>query len=121
MKMTTTLLLALTLSACGVTVAGVGKTRAGNPITGQYVTAPTGTGTQIAVTFISDRGASCTGITQRAAGVLISSFSISCTDGAKGSGTFTSDFINYRDTFLYRLTNGERGQIVFGASNLNAG
>jgi len=45
---------------------------------------------------------------------------IRCNDGRTGTMTLTADYLNGRDTVIYRLSNGETGRLVFGASLLVA-
>lgn len=106
----------LFLSACGTVVAGVGDTTSGAPVSGQYTATPTATGITIAVSFLSANQASCSGQVVRTGTQLVSSFPVNCTDGRTGTASFTSDFVNARDTLIYRLNNGENGRVTFGAT-----
>lgn len=107
---------ALALSACSTIIAGTGETTTGKPVSGQFVVTPSANGPTFNVSFLSSSQATCSGQFTRAPNQLISSFPVTCTNGRTGTASFTSDFINYRDTLIYQLNNGESGRVVFGAT-----
>lgn len=106
----------LALPACSTVVAGVGETTTGAPISGQYIAAPSAGGVTVTISFLAANQTTCSGQIVRADAQLVSAFPVSCADGRTGTASFTSDFINARDTLIYRLNSGENGRVTFGAT-----
>ena len=107
----------LLASACTMTIAGNGQTTSGAPVTGRYTqTAVDASTFNLDVLIISAHGVACTANEDLSKGQTIWSLPLSCQNGVKGRMTLTADYVNGRDTVIYRLSNGERGRLVFGAS-----
>ncbi len=111
----------LPLAACTSIIAGTGTTTKGTPISGQFVMTPINGGVEFVVSFVPPSQSICQGTFRRSGTKLISKFPVSCDNGQTGTATLTSDFINFRDTLIYRLGNGEQGKIVFGATTAISG
>lgn len=107
---------ALLLSACSTVFSGVGETTTGAPVSGQFIVTPSAGGATFAISFLAANQTSCSGQVVRTGAQLVSSFPVTCADGRTGTASFTSDFINARDTLIYRLNNGENGRVTFGAT-----
>ena len=107
------------LSACVNSAVGNGIDADGNPVTGKYTSKTISADTwNLDVTIITGRGLTCKGNDNFETYQGLYAFELNCQDGVTGTATLTADFINARDTIIYRLSNGESGRSVFGASLL---
>lgn len=104
------------LSGC-LSAVGVGETTRGEPITGKYEQKPLSGGMfNLDVQISTSRAGFCSGNQNLKGGQGIWRMPLKCESGATGSMTLTADYINYRDTLIYKLSNGERGKLTFGSS-----
>jgi hypothetical protein len=107
------------LSACSNSAVGNGSDADGSPVTAKYTQKFVGGNTwNFDVTVVSGRGLTCKGNDNLEAQQGLYSFQLNCQDGVTGTATLTADYINARDTIIYRLSNGESGRTTFGASTL---
>jgi hypothetical protein len=121
MKNVILLLIGLTMSGCVATVAGNGQAGNGSPITGRYTQSPADPQNfNLDVLIVSSNGSSCVANQNLPYGMTVWTLPLRCNDGRTGSMTLTADYLNARDTVIYRLSNGETGRLVFGASLLVA-
>lgn len=119
MKLIMISMVALSLAGCATTVAGNGETANGTPVTGRYTQSPADAQNfNLDVMIVSGSGNICMAKQHLPYGMTIWNLPIICTDGRTGSITFTADHLNRRDTIIYRLSDGETGRVVFGASSL---
>jgi hypothetical protein len=119
MKLIMITMVLLTLAGCAITVAGNGETANGTPVTGRYTQSPGNAQSfNLDVMIVSGNGDTCLARENLPYGMTIWNLPIICADGRTGSITLTADHLNRRDTIIYRLSDGETGRIVFGASSL---
>lgn len=106
----------LALSGC-MSAVGVGETTRGEPISGKYEQKLLAGGMfNLDVQISTSRSGFCRGNENLKGGQGIWRMPLKCESGATGTMTLTSDYINYRDTLIYKLSNGERGKLTFGSS-----
>lgn len=111
--------LGILLSGCVTTVAGNGRASDGAPVTARYSQEVTSSSTfTLDLLIVAANGAQCQSRQTLPLGQTIWTLALTCSDGRTGSATLTADYINARDTVLYRLSGGESGRLVFGAGLL---
>lgn len=113
-------LLALALQACApINLAGNGSDTQGNPVTSKVVQTSVDAKTfNLDVKIYTGRGNICKSNQNLTRGEMLWNLKMECQGGVTGTATWTADYINLRDTIIYRLSNGEKGRITIGASSL---
>lgn len=107
----------LTGCASSQFAAGYGSSDTGKPITAKYTAKinPSDSTFDFDMLLISASGKECTAKEKLKSGQLVYRMSVTCSEGVTGSMTFTTDFVNRRDNVIYKLSDGEKGRITFGA------
>jgi len=109
------LIVAALLSGCTGSYGGTGQTTSGLPVAGQYTALGVQNGQAVFdISVASASAGACVGQSKRPTNSVISPIRLTCEGGVNGSGTFASDFSKGQDTIIYRLSNGERGDVVIG-------
>lgn len=121
MRATTLLAVSLFASGCIGTVTGFGENSKGEPVSGNYTAqAAFDEGKpNLDLKFVTGDGRACASLVHLK-GLGPWTFPTNCSGGVKGKVTMTPDRSAARDVADYRLSNGERGRLVFGGTTNGA-